>query len=146
RPINVCFRLFAGLSYAPPPKFQDPQLETSQSRKDGWIMRKIVYLLVVAALLLLAACSSTPQTVAPADAPAADAPAEGAATDAPAAEEPAAEEPAAEAPAAEDVAGEVAAPIEYPEGQVLEGSREPAVFPVEDIIEFRAFDEYCEPE
>src|SRR5690606_27097087 len=42
--------------------------------------------------------------------------------------------------------GDIAAPIEYPEGQVLEGSREPAVFPVEDIIEFRAFDEYCEPE
>ncbi|MFZ1813216.1 MAG: ABC transporter substrate-binding protein, partial [Rhizobiaceae bacterium] len=48
----------------------------------------------------------------------------------------------AEAPAA----GEVVAPVEYPEAALIEGMREPKIFPVSDIVEFKAFDEYCEPE
>jgi peptide/nickel transport system substrate-binding protein len=95
---------------------------------------------MIAALVLLAACSSAPEAVEqPAvEAPAAEAPA----ADAPAAEAPAAEAPAAEAPAA----GEVAAPVEYPEAVLMEGMRQPKVMPVSDIVEFKAFDEYCEPE
>lgn len=98
-------------------------------------LRKFVYVVMIAAIVLLAACSSAPEAV---EQPAADAPA----TEAPAAEAPAAEAPAAEAPAA----GEVVAPVEYPEAVLMEGMREPKIFPVSDIVEFKAFDQYCEPE
>ena len=93
-------------------------------------LRKLLYVVVVLAMVLLAACSSAPEPV-----------------EQPAAEQPAAEAPAAEAPAAEaPAAGELAAPVEYPEAVLIEGMRAPKVFPVSDIVEFKAFDEYCEPE
>jgi peptide/nickel transport system substrate-binding protein len=101
-------------------------------------MRKMLYIVVVAAMVLLAACQAAPEPVAEpgAEAPAAEATATEAAAEAPAADA------AAEAPAA----GEVAAPVEYPEGQVLAGSREPVTFEIDEIQEYRAFDQYCEPE
>lgn len=111
-------------------------------------MRKVVYLLCALMLLLVAACSSTPQAVEPTAAPEAaeesateaEAPAEeAAATEAPA-------EEAAEAPAAEGAVEGVVPPVEYPEGQVLAGSREPVTFPMDEIIKFEALPEYCEPE
>ena len=98
-------------------------------------LRKFVYVVMIAAVLLLAACASAPEAV---EQPGG----EQAATEPAAAEAPAAEAPAAEAPAA----GEVVAPVEYPEAALIEGMREPKIFPVSDIVEFKAFDEYCEPE
>ncbi|MBE2239793.1 MAG: ABC transporter substrate-binding protein [Caldilineaceae bacterium] len=98
-------------------------------------LRKFVYVVMIAAVLLLAACASAPEAV---EQPGG----EQAATEPAAAEAPAAEAPAAAAPAE----GEVATPVEYPEAALMEGMREPKVFPVSDIIEFKAFDEYCEPE
>ncbi len=92
-------------------------------------MRKLLYIFVIASMVLLAACQAAPAAV--------EQPGE-----APAAEAPAAEAPAAEAPAA----GELAAPAEYPEPRLMEGMREPKIFPVSDIVEFKALDEYCEPE
>jgi len=78
-------------------------------------------------MVLLAACGAAP--VAPAE----QGGSEAAATEAPAAE------------AAGD-AGALQGPIPYPEGQVLEGSQQPKTFSVDQMIEFRAFDEYCEPD
>ena len=99
-------------------------------------LRTLLILVAALAMLLLGACSSAPE---PVEQPAAEQPA---------AEQPAAEQPAAEQPAAAEApaAGEVAAPVEYPEAALIEGMREPKVFPVSDIVEFKAFDEYCEPE
>jgi peptide/nickel transport system substrate-binding protein len=100
-------------------------------------LQKFVWVLALIGVLMLAtACASEPEAV---EQPAAEAPA---AEEAPA-EAPAAEDaPAAEAPAA----GELAAPVEYPEAVLMEGKRAPKVFPVSDIVEVKAFDEYCEPE
>jgi peptide/nickel transport system substrate-binding protein len=39
----------------------------------------------------------------------------------------------------------LAGAIPYPEGALMAGSREPRTFAVDDMIEYRAFDEYCEP-
>ena len=98
-------------------------------------IRTLLILVAASAMLLLGACSSAPE---PVEQPAAEQPA----AEQPAAEQPAAEQPAAEAPAA----GELAAPVEYPEAVLMEGMRAPKIFPVSDIVEFKAFDEYCEPE
>jgi peptide/nickel transport system substrate-binding protein len=92
--------------------------------------RNLIHVLVVFAMVFLAACGAA----APAQ------PAEPAAP----AEAPAAEAPAAEAPAAGETA--LQGPVPYPEGQVLEGSREPVTFAVDQMIEHKAFDQYCEPE
>lgn len=94
--------------------------------------RNILHLLVVFAMVFLAACG----TAGPAQ------PAQPAESGQAAAE--ATTAPAAEAPAAEE--GALAGPIPYPEGQVLEGSREPVTFEVDQMIEHKAFDKYCEPE
>jgi peptide/nickel transport system substrate-binding protein len=101
-------------------------------QKFVWVMA------LIGAMMLATACASEPEAV---EAPAAEAPAAEAPAEAPAAEAPA-EAPAAEAPAA----GELAAPVEYPEAVLMEGMRAPKVFPVSDIVEVKAFDEYCEPE
>jgi len=98
-------------------------------------IRTLLILVAALAMLLLGACSSAPE---PVEQPAAEQPA----AEQPAAEQPAAEQPAAEAPAA----GELAAPVEYPEAVLMEGMRSPKIFPVSDIVEFKSFDEYCEPE
>lgn len=104
-------------------------------------MRKLVYLLVIASLMLVAACNSAPQAVEPTAAPEAAAEtSEVAEAEAPA------EEAATEAPAEEAAAGELAAPVEYPEGQVVEGGREPVTFAMEGIVQFKALESYCEPE
>jgi len=39
----------------------------------------------------------------------------------------------------------LAGPIPYPEGPLMAGGREPKTFEVDEMIEFRAFDKYCEP-
>ena len=101
-------------------------------------MRKILYIVVVAAMVLLAACQAAPEPVAqPAT--------EGTAAEA-AATEAAAEAPAGDQAAAVPAAGELAAPIPYPEGTVLAGSREPVKFDIDQIVDHRSFDKYCEPE
>lgn len=91
---------------------------------------------ILLAMVILAACGGA--APAPAEQPAAAQ--EGGEAAAPAAEE----ETATEEETAAGVA--LQGPIPYPEGQVLEGSREPQTFAVDEMIEFRAFDEYCEPE
>jgi peptide/nickel transport system substrate-binding protein len=98
------------------------------------------------AMVLLAACSAAPEPVAEPAAEATEAAAtEAAATEA-AATEAAATEAAAEATeaTAAEAAGELAAPIPYPEGQVLQGGREPVTFEIDDMITHQSFDEYCE--
>ncbi len=92
-------------------------------------MRNLLHILVILAMLVVAGCGAAGPAAPAAEAPAAEAPA--------------AEAPAAEAPAAE---GELAGPIPYPEGQVIEGSREPVTFEIDQMIDHRSFDEYCEPE
>ena len=103
-------------------------------------MRKMLYILVVVAMVLLAACQAAPEPVA-------EAPAAGTATEAAAATtEATAEAAAGGETAAAPAAGELAAPIPYPEGQVLAGSREPVKFDIDQIVDHRSFDKYCEPE
>ncbi len=107
-------------------------------------MKKLLYIVMIAAMVLLAACSAAPEPVAE---PAAEATEAVAAEEAAATEDAAAEETAATEDAAAEAApaeGEVAAPVPYPEGQVLAGAREPVTFEVSEIQEYRAFDEYCE--
>ena len=91
--------------------------------------RNLLHLVVLMVMVLLAACGGAP--VAPA-----------AST-----EQGSSEAAGTEAPAAEtSEEGALQGPIPYPEGQVLEGSTQPKTFTVDQMIEFRAFDEYCEPE
>ena len=91
--------------------------------------RNLLHLVVLMVMVLLAACGGAP--VAPA-----------AST-----EQGSSEATGTEAPAAEtSEEGALQGPIPYPEGQVLEGSTQPKTFTVDQMIEFRAFDEYCEPE
>lgn len=97
-------------------------------------MRVLLFILVIASMALLAACAAEPEPVG-------EQPATEAATEAAPAE---GEQAAAEA--APPAAPQLAAPVEYPEAQLIAGMREPKVFPVSDIVEFKAFDEYCEPE
>lgn len=103
-------------------------------------LRNLLILILIAAVGLLAACASEPEPVQQPTAPAAEQPAAPAQQPA----QPAAQQPAAQ-PAA-PAAGELAPPVEYPEAVLMEGMREPKIFPVSEIVEFRAFDKYCEPE
>lgn len=103
-------------------------------------MRKMLYILVVVAMVLLAACQAAPEPVA-------EPAAEGTATEATAATtEATAEAAAGGETAAAPAADELAAPVPYPEGQVLAGSREPVKFDIDQIVDHRSFDKYCEPE
>ncbi len=95
-------------------------------------IRTWLHLVLLVAMVILAACSGA--APAPGEQPAA--PAE--AGDAAAAPETGAQE------TADGVA--LQGPIPYPEGQVLEGSREPVTFAVDEMIDHRSFDQYCEPE
>ena len=95
-------------------------------------MRRLLTLaaLLLACLLVLAACGRTADT-----------------EEAPAEPEPAAAEPAAEEPAAEeDMAMELAAPIPYEFGTLPGGgSGEVARYPLSDLVQYRALDEYHQP-
>ena len=95
-------------------------------------MRRLLRLaaLLLACLLVLAACGRTADT-----------------EEAPAEPEPAAAEPAAEEPAAEeDMAMELAAPIPYEFGTLPGGgSGEVARYPLSDLVQYRALDEYHQP-
>lgn len=91
-------------------------------------LRNLLNIVVVLAMLLLAACQSAP------------APVEQAPTQAEQAAAPTQAEQAA-APAAE---GTLAAPVPYEPSKALAGSREPKTFDVDQIVEFKKFDQYCE--
>jgi peptide/nickel transport system substrate-binding protein len=93
---------------------------------------------------VLAACAAPATGPAPTSAPAAEPTAAGAATAAPAAEATAA--PAAEATAAPAGAAELAGPIPYPPGQVMAGGREPKLFNLDEMMQYRKLDTYSEPD
>ena len=100
-------------------------------------MRKLLYILVIASMLLVSACQAAPEPVAQ---PAAEA-TEAATTEAAATTATEGTAATTEAAAAE---GELAAPIPYPEGQVLQGGREPVTFDIDQILTHQSFDKYCE--
>ena len=86
--------------------------------------------------MLISACGGRDSD---SEAAAADAPAEAAA--------PAAEEPEAKESESEEMMAEVdLSPSEYPEPQLIVGSREPQKLPLDQIVAYKALDSYSEPD
>ncbi len=81
---------------------------------------RVLFFVMVAATMILAACQAAPTSATPAP-------------------------PAAEAPATAPTA-ELAAPVPYAPSRAMAGSREPVTFEIDQIVDYRAFDQYCEPE
>ena len=105
------------------------------SRKRTKTFFLVLSLLIVASMLI-SACGGRDSD---SEAAAADAPAEAAA--------PAAEEPEAKESESEEMIAEVdLSPSEYPEPQLIVGSREPQKLPLDQIVAYKALDSYSEPD
>ena len=105
------------------------------SRKRTKTFFLVLSLLIVASMLI-SACGGRDSD---SEAAAADAPAEAAA--------PAAEEPEAKESESEEMMAEVdLSPSEYPEPQLIVGSREPQKLPLDQIVAYKALDSYSEPD